>query len=197
MKRIMLLLALLVPALVLAAPVKKPESKVEPASRPELIELFSIYCGICHMWDQKYIPELKQKLRARNISFQQAHTPFMGQYSLQISTALAITADSERFDALKRILYKRIHVEKKGDWSSDKEFFASLGEAGLSEKEYNQNKNNMMVLKKLSDWKKWANSVNAIPSFLLDGKHPVSSKGVKNMDEFVERVEKAIKEHRR
>ena len=195
MKRIILLLALLVPVLVLAAPEKKSEEKVEPASHHELIELFSVYCGACYMWDQQYIPELKEKLKARNISLQQAHTPFMGKYSTQISTALAITADSERFNSLKQVLFKRIHVDRKGDWPSDKDFFASLDEAGLSEKDYNQNKNNMMVLKKISDWKKWAESVNAIPSFLLDGEHPISSKGMQNMDEFVERIEKAIKDH--
>lgn len=197
MKKITLLLALTVPFFVFAASTEPQENKTSASSQHELIELFSVYCGACKMWDKKFIPELKEKLKAKNIGFKQAHTPFMGKYPGKISTALAITAETDRFDSLKSTLFDHIHKDRKGDWPSEKELFATFEKAGLSEKEYNQNKNNMLVLKQLSDWKNWSSSVNSIPTFLLDGKHPISAKGMKDIDDFVARIEEAIKQDRK
>lgn len=205
MKTIVLCLALLIPSMLSAAPVinstKEPSapstpSKKEASNKPvEIVELYSVYCGGCFYWEQNLIPELKTKLQEKNIAFKQAHMPFMGNFSKEASTALAMTEGTPLYDRVKAELFKRIHVDRKGDWPSEAEFFKSLEQAGLTKKEYEKNKMGPVVTKNLADWGTYAKSAKAVPTFLLDGKYPIETKGVKTADDFMKRVDDAIKTH--
>ena len=201
MKTIVLCLALLIPSMLSAAPVSKPSESPAPASKDvpkkpiEIIELYSIYCGGCFYWEQNLIPELKTKLKEKNITFKQAHMPFMGKFSNEASTALAMTEGTPLYNPVKADLFKRIHIDRKGDWPSEAEFFKTLEQAGLSKKEYDQNKMGPVVTKSLADWGGYAKSAKAVPAFLLNGKFPIETKGVKTADDFMKRVDDAIKTH--
>ena len=200
MKTIVLCLALLIPSMLSAAPLLKPsqESSAQksPAKPVEIIELYSVYCGGCFYWEQNLIPELKTKLKEKNITFKQAHMPFMGKYSNEASTALAMTEGTPLYDKVKTELFKRIHVDRKGHWPSEAEFFTSLQQAGLSKKEYEQNKNGPVVLKSLADWKVFAQSAKAVPTFLLNGQYPIDTKGIKSVDDFMVRIETTLRKNK-
>ena len=196
MKTITLLLSLLLPVCLAAAPTSSPEKVSASVSSepPVIVELFSIYCRACFSWDQHNIPELKKKLKEYDIGFRQAHSSsFGGKYSTQISTVLAMLEGTPRYDPVKKALFERIHLEHKGDWKSDTEFFATLKKAGVTEQEYQNEKHGPVTLKTLADWGTSSDLTDSIPSFLLNGKYKISAKGVKSMDEFVERIKQAIK----
>ena len=197
MKTIMLVLclALLIPSMLSAAPVSKSTKANPPAKPAEIVELYSIYCGGCFYWEKTLIPELKTKLKERNITFKQAHMPFMGKFSREASAALAMTENTPLYDTVKADLFKRIHIDRKNDWPSEAEFFKTLEQAGLNQKEYEKNKNGPVVLKTLADWGGYAKSAKAVPTFLLNGKYPIDTKGIKTVDDFLTRVKKTSREN--
>lgn len=200
MKTIVLCFALLIPSLLSAAPVSNSANKASALStqdnaqeKPvEVVEVYSIYCGGCFYWEQSLIPELKKTFKEHNITFRQAHMAFMGKFAKEASTALAITEGTPLYDPVKAALFKRIHVDRKGDWPSGAEFFKTLEQAGLSKKEYDQNKMSPVVTKTLADWGTYAKSVKAVPTFLLNGKYPINTKGIKTAKDFMERLDSTI-----
>ena len=195
MKTIVLCLVLLTPSVLSAAPLSKSSKGNPPAKPAEIVELYSIYCGGCFYWEQNLIPELKVKLQEKNITFIQAHMPFMGKYSTEASTALAITEGTPLYERVKSALFKRIHIDRKGDWPSEAEFFKTLEQAGLGKKKYDENKMGPVATKTLLDWRAYARSAKSVPMFLLDGKYPVDTKGVKTVDDFINRVNNTMKAH--
>lgn len=197
MKTIVLYLALLMPAVLSAAPVSKLSETSSPLKPTEIVELYSIYCGGCFYWEKNLIPELKVRLKEKNIIFKQAHMSFMGKYSKEASTALAMTEGGPLHEPVKAALFKRIHVDRKGDWPSEAKFFKSLENAGLSKKEYDQNKMSPVTTKNLLDWENYAQSkqVKAVPTFLLNGEYPIDTKNIKSADDFLARIEATLKAH--
>lgn len=193
MKTIVLCFALLIPSMLSAAPLSKSSKANPPAKPAEIVELYSIYCGGCFYWEHHLIPDLKTRLKEKNILFKQAHMPFMGKFSREASIALAMTEGTPLYDKVQEALFKRIHVDHKGDWPSEAELFKTLEQAGLSKKEYEQNKNSPVVLKTLADWGVYAKSAKAVPTFLLNGKYPIDTKGIKSVDDFLARVDVILK----
>ncbi|OED48109.1 hypothetical protein ACH42_02655 [Endozoicomonas sp. (ex Bugula neritina AB1)] len=160
---------------------------------PMVTEMFSIYCGGCYMWEQRTLTELKTKLAQKNIPFQQGHVNFMGQYGEKVTIALAIAQQTQHYDALKRIMFERIQKKRK-DWSSDVDFFSTLQSTGFSEEDYNRHKSSMFVLKTLSDWQELQQSIQTVPSFIVNNKYLIKSQGIKSTDQFVELIEYLIKQ---
>lgn len=195
MKTIVLFFALLIPSVLSAAPLSESSKTPLPAEATKIVELYSIYCGACFYWEQKMIPELKEKLKEKNIIFKQAHMPFMGKFSKEASTALAMTEGTPLYDKIKSDLFQQVRANGRNDWPSEAAFFKTLEQAGLSQKEYEQNKNGPVVLKTLADWGAYAKSTNSVPAFLLNGKYPIDTKGVKTVDDFLARVDAALKTH--
>lgn len=206
MKTLLLALSLIIlPTALQAAPVKKEEQKKTFAENYEILEgktrsktplvteMYSIYCGGCYMWEQKTLPELKEKLAQKNIPLQQGHVNFMGKYGEQATIALAIAQHTGHYDALKKAMFERIQKQRK-DWSSDADFFATLKSAGSSEQEYHQNKSSMFVLKTLSDWRELQESIKAVPSFIVNNKYLIKSQGIKSTDQFVDVIEYLLKQ---
>nr|MDT0251690.1 thioredoxin domain-containing protein [Endozoicomonas sp.] len=155
-----------------------------PFTKPTVTEFFSVYCGGCYQWEYGPLNTLKAWLGKQNFDFKQAHMTFMGNYADQASTALAITEGTPRSSAIKKALFNRIHVERKGDWKNDKEFFQSMKQAGLSEAEYQSMKNSLPVAKTRMDWKRYGKYVQSVPSFMVNNRYLINMGSLKSHDDL-------------
>ena len=210
MKTLIFALSLLVlPTLCQAAPVeKKVEQKTENnpfsdnyevlqgrerSKKPIVTEMYSVYCGGCFVWEKEKITELKSKLKAKKIPFEQGHVTFMGKYGEQATKALAVAMHTNHYDKLKELMFNRIHKQRK-DWSSEADFFATLQAAGMTEKDYKDYQNSVFVLKNRKDWRGIQGAIHAVPSFIVNNKYLIKSQGLKSIDEFVALIEHLIKQ---
>ncbi|WP_067519342.1 thioredoxin domain-containing protein [Endozoicomonas ascidiicola] len=157
---------------------------LQASSQPAVTELFSVYCGGCYSWEYGPLNELKTWLSSQNIGFSQAHMDFMGGYAKQASTALAITQNTPQFAAVKKELFNRIHVERKGDWTNDAEFFQSMEKAGLSEADFNAKKNSLPVGMTLMQWNRYGEFVHSVPSFMVNNRYLINMGSLKSYDEL-------------
>ncbi|USE38461.1 hypothetical protein [Endozoicomonas sp. SCSIO W0465] len=155
-----------------------------PYTRPIVTKLFSIYCGGCYQWEKGPLIPLKDWLAQQNIEFKQAHMDFMGAYAKQASMALAMTQGTPRHNPVKQALFSRIHVERKGDWRNDAEFFQTLEKAGLKQSDFEANQNNLMVMNTVLDWNRYGEYVHAVPSFMVNNRYLINMGSLKSHDDL-------------
>ena len=146
--------------------------------------MFSIYCPACYQWEKGPLKPLKSYLAQQNIEFKQAHMTFMGEYSKQATTALAMTQGTPLYAAVKQAFFNRIHVERKGDWGSDSEFFQTMKKAGLNQKDFEAQQSNLVVMKKVLDWNRYGKVVQSVPSFLVNNRYLINTGSIKSQDEL-------------
>ena len=158
---------------------------LEPYEKPTVTELFTIYCGGCYQWEYRGpLDKLKTWLQQNHYDFKQAHMTFMGNYAEQATIALAITSGTPRYDAVKKALFNHIHSERKGDWANDQKFFESLKAGGLSEKEFQAQKNSLPVAKTRMDWMRYAKYIQAVPSFIVNNRYLINMSSLKSPDQL-------------
>ncbi|WP_257283801.1 thioredoxin domain-containing protein [Endozoicomonas sp. SESOKO1] len=155
-----------------------------PTPQPTVTKLFSIYCGGCYQWEKGPLIPLKSWLAQQNIEFRQVHMDFMGAYGKQASMALAMTLGTPHHDSVKQALFNRLHVERKGDWRNDKDFFLTLEAAGLKQSDFEANQNNLMVMRKVLDWKQFGDYVHAVPSFMVNNRYLINMGSLKSYDDL-------------
>ncbi|WP_419533163.1 thioredoxin domain-containing protein [Endozoicomonas sp.] len=153
-------------------------------TKPTVTELFSIYCGGCYQWEKGPLVTLKGWLGQQNIEFKQAHMNFMGSYAKQATMALAMTQGTPRHNAVKQALFNRIHVERKGDWRNDTDFFQTMEKAGLKQSDFEANQNNLMVMKTVLDWNQYGEYVHAVPSFMVNNRYLINMGSLKSHDDL-------------
>ncbi|WP_422468429.1 thioredoxin domain-containing protein, partial [Endozoicomonas sp. ALC013] len=155
-----------------------------PSTRPTVTELFSIYCGGCYQWEKGPLITLKSWLSQQDIEFKQAHMNFMGAYAKQATLALAMTQGTPRHNAVKQALFSRLHVERKGDWRNDAEFFQTLEKAGLKQSDFEANQNNLLVMRTVLDWNQYGEHVHAVPGFMVNNRYLINMGSLKSHDEL-------------
>lgn len=153
-------------------------------TRPTVTELFSIYCGGCYQWEKGPLKTLKVWLDQQDIDFKQAHMTFMGNYAKQATMALAMTQGTPRFNSVQKALFNRIHVERKGDWNSDAEFFQSMEKAGLKQSDYEALQNSLVVMKTVLDWNRYGEFVHSVPSFMVNNRYLINMGKLKSHDDL-------------
>ncbi|WP_257264394.1 thioredoxin domain-containing protein [Endozoicomonas sp. ONNA2] len=155
-----------------------------PVTRPTLTELFSIYCGGCYQWEKGPLITLKGWLSQQDIVFKQAHINFMGTYAKQATLALAMTRGTPRHNAVKQALFHRLHVERRGDWRNDADFFQTLEKAGLKQSDFEANQNNLMVMRTVLDWNQYGEHVQAVPGFMVNNRYLINMGSLKSHDDL-------------
>ncbi|OED42060.1 hypothetical protein ACH42_12550 [Endozoicomonas sp. (ex Bugula neritina AB1)] len=159
-------------------------SGFKKSEQPEVREAFSVYCPACYKWDQGIVGDLEKKLDSKQIPFSQSHVSFMGKYASQISQALAVTKGTEKFDPVKKAMFKALHENRIGDWKNDEEFFKVLSEAGLSKREWTFGLNDPKVRERMQAWSELEKNVRSVPSFIVNNKYLVNLSSIKSIDEF-------------
>lgn len=155
-----------------------------PYTKPTVTELFSIYCGGCYRWEKGPLVALKGWLGQQNIEFKQVHMSFMGAYGKQATMALAMTQGTPRYNSVKQALFNHIHVEHKGDWRDDADFFQTIEKAGLKQSDYEANQNNMMVMSIVLDWNRYGEYAHAVPSFMVNNRYLINTSSLKSYDDL-------------
>ena len=159
-------------------------SGLKADNKPTVTELFSVYCPGCYMWESGPLTPLKEWLGQNDIDFRQAHMSFMGNYARQASTALAMTAGTPKYDAVKQALFNHLQVERKGDWRSDADFFATLDKAGLKESDYTSLQNSLPTMQTILAWNRYAKVVNSVPAFVVNNRYLINMSSLKSHEEL-------------
>ena len=159
-------------------------SGLEPDKKPTVTELFSVYCPGCFMWESGPLTPLKEWLGANDIEFRQAHMSFMGNYARQATTALAMASGTPKYDAVKQALFNHLQVERKGDWRSDADFFATLDQAGLKESDYKSLQNSLPTMQTILGWNRYARMVNSVPAFIVNNRYLINMGSIKSHEEL-------------
>ena len=157
---------------------------LEPDKKPTVTELFSVYCPGCYKWEIGPLMQLKEWLGQNDINFRQAHMSFMGNYARQASTALAMTAGTPKYDAVKQALFNHLQVARKGDWRSDADFFATLDKAGLKESDYKSLQNSLPTMQTILNWNRYSRLVNSVPSFVVNNRYLINMTSVGSREEL-------------
>ena len=157
---------------------------LKPDNKPTVTELFSVYCPGCYMWESGPLTPLKAWLGQNDIDFRQAHMSFMGNYARQASTALAMTAGTPKYDAVKQALFNHLQVERKGDWRSDADFFATLDKAGLAESDYKSLQNSLPTMQTILVWNRYARVVHSVPAFVVNNRYLINMSSLKSHEEL-------------
>lgn len=155
-----------------------------PDKTPTVTELFSVYCPGCFKWESGPLIPLKAWLTQQNIDFRQAHMSFMGNYAKQASTAMAMTQGTPKQNAVKQALFNHLQVERKGDWRSDADFFATLEKAGLTQSDYQSMQNSLTTMNTIMEWQRYARVVNAVPAFIVNNRYLINMASLKSQDDL-------------
>ena len=154
------------------------------SEKPEVREAFSVYCPACYQWDLSIVGDLEDKLESRDIPFAQAHVAFMGKYADKINQALAITKGTEKYQPVKKAMFKALQDDRIGDWKNDDDFFKMLSEAGLSKREFTFGINDPAVRERMNNWSELERSVRSVPSFIVNNKYIINLSSIQSFDEF-------------
>ncbi|WP_087113153.1 hypothetical protein [Parendozoicomonas haliclonae] len=158
--------------------------ELQASSQPMVTELFSIYCGGCYQWEYGPLGSLQAWLSGQNIGFDQVHMEFMGDYARQASTALAMTQNTPQEASVKKALFGRIHEQRRGDWGSEKEFYQTLEQAGLTKADYDKKKRSLATRKRLMAWNRYADHVTSVPSFMVNNRYLINMGSLSSYDEL-------------
>lgn len=159
-------------------------SGFQKSEQPEVREAFSVYCPACYQWEQNIVGDLEKKLEARDIPFAQSHVAFMGQYADKISQALAVTEGTEKYEPVKKAMFKALQEDRIGDWKKDEDFFKVLADAGLSKREWAFGINDPVVRERMKNWSELESSVRSVPSFIVNNKYIINLSSIQSFDEF-------------
>ena len=159
-------------------------SGLQTSEKPEVRELFSVYCPACYQWNMGVLGDLKKRLESKKIPFSESHVAFMGKYGNEVTQALAITKGTEKYVPVKTALFKALMEDRIGDWKNDADFFKVLADAGLSKQEWALGINDPEVRERMQRWSELQNKIRSAPSFVINNKYTINLGSIRSFDEF-------------
>ena len=157
---------------------------LQKSEKPEVREIFSVYCPACYQWDLGVLGDLKERLELKKIPFNESHVSFMGKYGNEVTQALAITKGTEKYTPVKRAIFEALQKDRIGDWKNDDDFFKVLADAGLSKQEWTLGINDPKVRERMKRWEDLQNSIRSAPSFVVNNKYTINLGSIRSFDEF-------------
>lgn len=159
------------------------------SSEPTLTEVYSVYCDNCYRWENEAIDGIKLRMSEQGIEFKQKHIAFVADYGDKVSEAIAVAEATDKATAVKGAMFEAIHVDKIGDWKTDKQFYATLAEAGMTEKEVEQGLASPAVQQMLAKWDMYEKAVPSVPSFVVNGKYIINMNNLESFDQFYQLID--------
>ncbi|MCL6268816.1 thioredoxin domain-containing protein [Sansalvadorimonas sp. 2012CJ34-2] len=153
-------------------------------AQPTLTEVYSIYCGHCYKWEKNLVQTVKQDMARKKVVFNQAHIAYVAEYGDKVSKALLVAEKQGKLKAVKNALFSSVHDEMAGDWTSDRQFFATLAKAGLSQKEFEKNVSNPELKNTFKLWEGYEQNVPSTPSFIVNGRYLIKMDSLESFDQF-------------
>ncbi|WP_461535401.1 thioredoxin domain-containing protein [Spongorhabdus nitratireducens] len=162
----------------------KLPARFEKTDAPTLTEVYSVYCGHCYRWEQQLLGAVKEDMVSKKVKFNQAHIAFVADYGDQVSKALLAAEQTGEEAAVKKALFTAIHDERIGDWSSDKQFFATLAKAGLTREEFDNAVKTAELQQKFQHWEDFEKTVPSTPAFIVNGRYLIRMDSLESFDQF-------------